>query len=329
MKTRTLTATALCFGTLFGCGAPPSAELPPAAPTAQPAQPAAPSSAQAQAPSPAEVEPEAEGPPPFTTLRPAGDYRMHFILLDAEDGSRGVGIAEEMAAGTPPLVDSVGLGHASPLEVFRAFSGPEVKVPPVLQELYSGARPVFAGRARGWALAEAQSLVKGADTSPAVADVACSDAAFIASVIDDLPSRTWRLNQNGLEAHWDQYCDYTVNNGSCGACTNGSRKKYEHVRLGADEWRAYSCVRSAGPGLHYYYCPSGNGTLNPRIRYEYRANGAGSWATAFVSPDSEFSGQNRMYSWHWFTGTNWDWRHSARGAILSGGDKFDLYTAWR
>lgn len=124
---------------------------------------------------------------------------------------------------------------------------------------------------------------------------------------------TWRLNHDGTQGNWSSYCDYSIAafNG-CSSCYNGTRKKYEHTLYNINEWRAYSCLRSGG--THLWACSSGSGTLPLRVYYRYRDSANNGWYTAYASPNLNYVGENRTYSWHWYTGANWDWRHTVRGA---------------
>lgn len=311
MNAKSIPATALYLGTLLGCGAP------------------LPMEGATQAREDQQAVQEEAGPAPIATLALDGDYTLKFILLTGKGGVRAVGVAEEIPEGAPPLVDALGMKRASPLEIFRAFSRAEVQAPAVLEELYGKAQPLRRERARGWAIEESRALVAAVGDGASVnADVACSDAWFASWVDDSLPSDHWRMNQNGTEATWGQYCDYSVP-GTCGSCTNASRKKVDHERHGVSEWRAYSCLRSSGPAAHSYSCPAGSGTLYLRVAYLYRDPNDAGWSTAYISPAAEYANQNRTYSWHFNSGSNWDWQHAVRGALPSGGDKVDLYTGWR
>lgn len=259
-------------------------------------------------------------PEPIAVLEPVPGYRVSFIELQGSDGFRGVGIAEEMPDGTPSLIDGIGLGEATPLEVYLAFTDASVEVPSSLVELYGEA--TFATRDRGSAVDETVEMVTRAG-----GDVACDDGSFGAWVNDSLPYDTWRLNQDGTQSGWNPYCDYSISAfGGCSGCINATRKKYEHTRYNADEWRAYSCLHSGGN--HLWACSSGTGTLPLRVYYQYRDSNNNGWYNAYVSPASNYIGTNKTYSWHWYTGSNWDWKHTVRGAYTTGYDKVDLYTGW-
>ena len=265
-----------------------------------------------------------EAPAPLVIIEPAQDYLVTFVELEGSDGFHGVGVAEDMPAGTPSVIDQLGLGEASPLQVYLALTRESESVPTVLTELY-GHLPVVDTHERGGAIDEAQEVIAFAG------DVACGDAWFTNWVNDSLPGDTWRLNHDGTQGNWASYCDYAVNNASgwsgCGGCINGTRKKYEHVLYNVDEWRAYSCLRSGG--THLWACSSGTGYLYLRVHYRYRDANNNGWHTAYSSPNSNYLNQNRAYSWHWYTGSNWDWMHTVRGAYTQGYDAVDLYTGWQ
>ena len=247
---------------------------------------------------------------------------MSFGELQGSDGVRGVGIAEDMPGGTPSVIDRLGLGQANPLEVFLALTPEEEPVPEVLTELYGHLRPVEVSE-RGRAIDEAEQAI-----TLAGGDIACSDAWFTGWVNDSLPSDTWRLNHDGTASNWSNYCDYSVAAfGSCGDCYNGLRRKYEHVVYNVDEWRASSCLNSGGS--HLWACSSGSGYVHLRVHYMYRDSNNNGWFTAYSSPNANYQGENRTYSWHWYTGSNWDWMHTVRGAYTQGYDAVDLYTGWQ
>lgn len=310
---RYMAATALFFGITMGACV--QDEPPP--PDEEPAEETEP-----QSESPAETEPlDDTYPQPIAVLEPVSGYRLEFIELEGTDGFRGVGVAEVMPNGTPPIIDNVGLGDASPLEIFLAFSGDEVEVPASLVELYGD---MLRNRQpeRGSAKDEAEGFITYAG-----GDVACNDGWFSSWVNSSLPFDTWRLNQDGTQAGWTSYCDYSIAAfGGCSGCINATRKKYEHIRYNADEWRAYSCLHSGG--THVWACSSGSDTLPLRVYYRYRDSNNNGWYNAYVSPASNYVGENKLYAWHWYTGSNWDWIHSVRGAYTTGYDKVDLYTGW-
>ncbi|MEO1336543.1 MAG: hypothetical protein AAFV29_12915 [Myxococcota bacterium] len=139
------------------------------------------------------------------------------------------------------------------------------------------------------------------------------------------PERYLSTQSRRNPGYWKNYCDASI--AAFSGCFNASRRKYEHTLYNIDEWRAYSCLRSGG--THLWACSSASGTLPLRVYYRYRDSNNTGWYTAFASPDQNFVGQNRTYSWHWYTGSNWDWQHTVRGAYVQGYDKVDLYTGWR
>lgn len=245
--------------------------------------------------------------------------RLVFIDLAAPDEPPAIGVYEHVPTGHVGTENFSELVGAAPLELFRAATTADVSVPPRLQATASAdLADAAAPRARGWLI-------------PAVADAllprsTCTNSEFMDVVesfgYHDMGTPTFRLDEDPATSvffePWDYnfYPQMAVSNAYTYILGNDPGSLWSNI----DGY--YTRVAVCDLGSHPQTCGVGGCVSHPgptvNIAFRDDDNEPFSFETVV---NHDFSGTG-FSKWHWFTGSNWDWR--TRIEIAEEGDLFDI-----
>ncbi len=244
-------------------------------------------------------------------------------FLEVEPGA--VGVLELQAPGAAGISSMVELEkHASPTDVFYAFSSPGTPVP---ERLLAIAKPSADFGVQGWAndllgLAPVgRATCNNTDVQNWVNSFGYNDRGTPSFRLDQVP-RTSSFFVDYVE-NWEPgyyFYEYSVG-GNTGSVWSNIDRYYSYVAVCAiDTTDTRNPGHKAHPSIttpDYH-----NGHMGPQVRFSYRRQNTGGQYQTAAFKDFAASEVGMVFDWHFYTGTDWDWKTEIHWA--GGDDSFDI-----
>jgi hypothetical protein len=292
---------------------------------------------------PAGAQPPTERPTSGVDLRPRdGELRIaegaEVAHLHLSNGSSlhflevapgVIGVLELLARGAASISLVTELPrNATPTDVFFAFSGEGTRIP---ARLVKAAPASSAFGTQGWARALVN--VAPAGSGP------CNDAdvkSYVNSFgYNDLSTPKFRLNQKPESSSFFEAYDYIPGNGhvydffhyvvggNVGSVFSNIDRYLSYVAVCAIDNVADGSTSNPGglahPPVSYQGFDSDH--MGPVVGIGYRRPGETAWSWV-VTKDFDPPDVGTAVAWHFYTGSNWDWRTEIYWA--GGDDRFDI-----
>jgi hypothetical protein len=251
---------------------------------------------------------------------------LRFVKLQPGD----IAVLEEAPEGATSIRAVTELQDDTPLaDVFYAFSEPGTAVP---QALLNDSQLTTAGKPQGWARASVATSAVASQLTTGICNDTTFRGWFDQFSYDDRGTPDYRLNQApGTSSYFERYrftpgngsgytfYRYTVggNDGSVWADVDRYASLVAVCNIGAFE--PENPGNWAHPSISYqgYVNPH----MGPTVSFLYRRPGETTWRQAAYK-DFAPNEVGKFFDWHFYTGTNWDWRTDIDWAGAD--DNFDI-----